>query len=228
MENGNSIYSERARLGAGFFLSLWLHKKKSMEFVIPDYIKGLIFDLDGTLANTMPFHMKAWKQACQSFGMDMSSEFLRSFTGTPGKNIAYALIKYYSKEGFIDPDVIAEQKKENFINMQHLVEEVKPVADIVRKYHGILPMALGTGGHRDTAIRTLETIEMLQYFDHIVTADDVSNHKPDPETFIRCAGLLDVSPVKIMVFEDGDLGIKAARTVGMHPVDVRGWYEYTW
>jgi len=199
-----------------------------MGFEIPDYIKGLIFDLDGTLANTMPLHMKAWKQACQSFGLDMSSEFLRSFTGTPGKHIAHALIKQYSKEGNIDPDDIAEQKKENFIKMQHLTEEVKPVADIVRRYHGILPMALGTGGHRDTVIRTLEIIRMRQYFDHIVTADDVSNHKPDPETFIKCADLLGISPEEIMVFEDGDLGIDAARTAGMHPVDVRGWYECTW
>lgn len=199
-----------------------------MELEIPDYIEGLIFDLDGTLANTMPLHMKAWKQACQRYGMDMSSKFLRSFTGTPGKNIAYAVIKYYSKEGIIDPDIIAERKKENFMNMQHLVEEVKPVADIVRKYHCIIPMALGTGGHRDTVMRTLEVIGMKEYFDHIVTADDVINHKPDPETFLKCAQLLGISPGKIMVFEDGDLGIRAAKTAGMHPVDVRSWYEYSW
>jgi len=199
-----------------------------MEFVLPEGIKGMIFDLDGTLANTMPFHMKAWRQACQSHGMDMSSEFLRSFTGTPGRKIAYAIIKYYSKEGIIDPDIIAERKKENFRRMQHLVKEVKPVADIVRKYHGIIPMALGTGGHNDTALCTLEIIGMRHYFDHIVTADDVSNHKPDPETFLKCSELMGVSSEEIMVFEDSDLGIKAAKKAGMHPVDVRGWYEYTW
>ncbi len=188
----------------------------------------MIFDLDGTLANTMPLHIKAWKQACQSFGMDMSSEFLRSFTGTPGINIAYAVIKYHSKEGIIDPDTIADRKKENFRNMQHLVTEVKPVADIVRKYHGKIPMALGTGAHRETVYHTLDVIGMRKYFDHIVTADDVENHKPDPETFLKCSELLGIPPVEIMVFEDGDLGIKAAKTAGMHPVDVRGWYEYTW
>ena len=199
-----------------------------MNFSIPEKIEGMIFDLDGTLANTMPLHMQAWKQACQNFGLDMTSEFLRSFTGTPGKNIARAIISYYNKEGVIDPELIAEQKKQNFINMQHLVKEVRPVADIVRKYHGKMPMALGTGGHRDTVIRTLEVIGMEEYFDHIVTADDVSRHKPDPETFIRCADLLHIQYDRIMVFEDGDLGIRAARTAGMHPVDVRGWYEYTW
>lgn len=199
-----------------------------MEFDLPEGIKGMIFDLDGTLADTMPFHMKAWKEACRSFGLDMNSEFLRSFTGAPGRKIAYAIIKYYSKEGIIDPDIIAERKKENFKNMQHLVQEVKPVADIVRKYYGKIPMALGTGGHSDTAYRTLEIIGMRNKFDHIVTADDVRNHKPDPETFLKCAELLGIPPEKLLVFEDGDLGIKAAMDAGMKAVDVREWYEYTW
>ncbi|MBS0010319.1 MAG: beta-phosphoglucomutase family hydrolase [Bacteroidales bacterium] len=199
-----------------------------MNFKLPEGIEGMIFDLDGTLADTMPWHMKAWKQACQTYGMDMSSEFLRSYTGTPGKNIADAVIRYYSKEGMVDPDIIAGRKKQNFSDMQHLVKEVKPVADIVRKYHGSVPMALGTGGHRDTVMQTLEMIGMTDYFDFIVTADDVKKHKPDPETFLKCAELLGIANDKLLVFEDGDLGIMAAREAGMQPVDVRGWYEYKW
>lgn len=199
-----------------------------MEFQIPDDIKGLIFDLDGTLANTMPYHMKAWKEACRSFGMDMSSEFLRSFTGTPGINIARAIIKEYSKEGEVRPEDISTRKKEVFRSIQHNVEEIELVADIVRKYHGKLPIAVGTGGPRDTVTRTLEIIDMIDYFDIVVTADDVTNHKPDPETFLKCAGLMNLPPREILVFEDGDLGIEAARAAGMKVVDVRAWYEYSW
>ncbi|MDZ7738279.1 MAG: HAD hydrolase-like protein [Bacteroidales bacterium] len=81
-----------------------------MSFVLPDGIKALIFDLDGTLADTMPLHMKAWREACNSYGMDMSSEFLRSFTGSPGINIARAIIKESSKEGVIDPHDIVSKK----------------------------------------------------------------------------------------------------------------------
>lgn len=199
-----------------------------MDFKIPEDIEGLIFDLDGTLANTMPLHMEAWRQACRSFGMDMSSEFLRSFTGTPGKNIAIAIINHYGKGDHLDPELIAARKKDNFRNMQYLVKEIKPVADLVRTYHGKLPIALGTGGHRETVMDTLEVIAMTGYFKHIVTADDVSKHKPDPETFMKCADMMGISPAKIMVFEDGDLGINAALTAGMQPVDVRGWYDYSW
>jgi len=199
-----------------------------MEYKLPEGIKGLIFDLDGTLADTMPYHMKAWQQACRSFGMDMSSEFLRSFTGTPGKKIARALLEEYGKTGSIDPDDISIRKKEMFRNMQHLVKEVKPVADIVRQYKGLLPMAVGTGGPRDTVMNTLDIIGMREYFDVIVTADDVENHKPHPETFLKCADQLGIKAGNIMVFEDGDFGISAAREAGMHPVDVRGWYDYSW
>ncbi len=199
-----------------------------MNYDLPDGIKALIFDLDGTLADTMPLHMEAWKKACRNYGMDMSSEFLRSFTGSPGINIARTIIKEYSKEGVIDPYDIVSGKRKLFNDMQHRVKEVTPVAGIVRKYHGIIPLAVGTGGPRDTVMRTLELIGMKDYFSHIVTADDVKNHKPDPETFLKCAGLLEVAPSDIIVFEDGDLGIKAAASAGMQAVDVRGWYEYSW
>ncbi|MFP4489615.1 MAG: HAD-IA family hydrolase, partial [Bacteroidales bacterium] len=115
-----------------------------------------------------------------------------------------------------------------FTDMQHRVKEVAPVAGIVRKYHDVIPLAVGTGGPRDTVMRTLEVIGMKDYFSHIVTADDVENHKPDPETFLKCARLLGIDPSDIIVFEDGDLGIRAAGSAGMHAVDVRGWYEYSW
>ena len=67
-----------------------------------------------------------------------------------------------------------------------------------------------------------------EYFDIIVTANDVKNHKPHPETFLRCAELMKVHPSECEVFEDGDLGIEAARRAGMIATDVRTWYESNW
>ncbi|HCC71838.1 MAG TPA: phosphatase [Bacteroidales bacterium] len=199
-----------------------------MDFKIPEGINGMIFDLDGTLADSMPIHMKAWQDACRSFGMDMSSKFLRSFTGTPGDRIAKAIVRECKMEDTVEPVHIARRKIQNYINRQHLVKEVKPVADIVREYYKMLPMAVGTGAHRVTALRTLEIIGLSDYFEHIVTADDVSKYKPDPETFLKCSELMKVDPADILVFEDGDFGIEAAKTAGMKAVDVRGWYEYSW
>ena len=89
-------------------------------------------------------------------------------------------------------------------------------------------MAVGTGGHREAVERTLEITALRKYFTIIVTANDVESFKPHPETFLRCAGLMNVEPSLIEVFEDGELGIEAAIKAGMHVTDVRSWYDSDW
>jgi beta-phosphoglucomutase-like phosphatase (HAD superfamily) len=116
-------------------------------------------------------------------------------------------------------------KLTEFYESQHLIKPIEQVADIVRKYFGKLPMAVGTGGHREAVERTLEVIGMRKYFDIVVTANDVEHHKPDPETFLKCADLMNIKPSFIEVFEDGDLGIEAALRGGMIATDVRSWYD---
>jgi len=119
-------------------------------------------------------------------------------------------------------------KLEEFYKVQHLIKPVEPVADIARKYFGILPMAIGTGGHRAAVERTLEVTGMKKYFDVIVTANDVTNFKPYPDTFLKCAELMKVDPAFVEVFEDGDLGLEAAKRAGMIATDVRSWYVSNW
>jgi beta-phosphoglucomutase-like phosphatase (HAD superfamily) len=191
-------------------------------------IKGLIFDLDGTLADTMPFHFRGWRRACQKFGADIDTAFLRQHTGTPGWIIADEIIKKCNLRGFVTVDQIMEEKLLEFHKEQHLVKPITPVADIVKRYWGILPMAVGTGGHREAVERTLEIIGLRKYFDIIITANDVENFKPHPETFLKCATLMGVEPKFIEVFEDGDLGIEAALNAGMVATDVREWYDSDW
>jgi beta-phosphoglucomutase family hydrolase len=191
-------------------------------------VKGLIFDLDGTLADTMPFHFEGWKKACIKYGADIDPAFLRKHTGSPGWIIASEIIKKCGLDGTVTIDQIMEEKLNQFYKVQPNVKPIKPVADIVRKYYRKLPMAVGTGGHREAVIRTLEITGLRKYFDIIVTANDVDNFKPHPETFLKCAELMNVDPAHIEVFEDGDLGIEAARMAGMVATDVRSWYDSNW
>jgi HAD superfamily hydrolase (TIGR01509 family) len=190
--------------------------------------KGLIFDLDGTLADTMPYHFKGWKIACMKFGADLDTAFLRKHTGSPGWIIASEIIKNCGLNGSVSIDEIMNEKLEQFYKVQHLVKPIDPVVDIVRKYFNKLPMAVGTGGHREAVERTLEITGLREYFDIIITANDVTEFKPHPETFLRCAELMKLDPSVIEVFEDGDLGIEAARRAGMMVTDVRSWYNSDW
>jgi beta-phosphoglucomutase family hydrolase len=199
-----------------------------MKYDIQKGIKGLIFDLDGTLADTMPYHFEGWKKACLKYGADIDPDFLRKHTGSPGWIIASEIIKKCGLDGKVTIDQIVEEKLDQFYKVQPNVKPIKPVVDIVRKYYQKLPMAVGTGGHREAVIRTLELTGLSEYFDIIVTANDVDNFKPHPETFLKCAELMNVDPAHIEVFEDGDLGIEAARMAGMIATDVRSWYDSNW
>jgi len=199
-----------------------------MEYEIKPGIKGLIFDLDGTLADTMPYHFRAWQKACRKFGAEMENEFLRRHTGSPGWIIAEEIIKKYGLNDGVTAEQIVGEKFIEFYKLQHLIKPIAPVTSIVRRYHTILPMAVGTGGHRDAVERTLEITELRSYFDIVITANDVDNFKPHPETFLRCAEMMKIEPQYIEVFEDGELGLEAARRAGMIATDVRSWYDSNW
>lgn len=187
--------------------------------------KGLIFDLDGTLADTMPIHYIAWKNAAASYGIDFTPELFQQLAGIP----LYPTVEKFNQifGTHIDPKEMGDIKEAEFEKNMHLTPEIKVVTDLVRKYHGIIPMAVGTGGMRRLAFKTLEIIGLQDYFGIVVASEDVQNYKPHPETFLKCAELMGVSPVDCEVFEDGILGMKAAETAGMMVVDVTSYYEVT-
>lgn len=186
--------------------------------------EALIFDLDGTLADTMPAHFKAWKKACADHGIDLQKSFFVPYLGTAAWKLSQAIINHYRPDAGIDPESVWQQKIAEFALMQDQVRPIDAVVNIVKKYHGKLPMSVGTGGHKKAVQRTLEVTGLQPYFEVVVTANDVENHKPHPETFLRCAEGMGVEPAVCEVFEDGVFGLDAAKEAGMIPTDVRSWY----
>jgi len=199
-----------------------------MHYNIKPGIKGLIFDLDGTLADTMPYHLNGWKTACKKFGVEIDTAFLRKYTGSPGWIIAEKIIKKCKLNGSVTIDQIMNEKLIEFYKKLHLVKAILPVVDIVKKYHGVLPMSIGTGGHREAVERTLLVTDLRRYFDIIITANDVEKFKPHPETFLKCAEMMNIEPEYIQVFEDSEPGIKAGVKAGMTVTDVHSWYDSKW
>jgi len=187
--------------------------------------KGMIFDLDGTLADTMPIHYIAWKNAAANYGIDFTTDLFSQLAGIPLYPTVEKLNQIFGKN--IDPKEMGDLKEEEFENNMHLTPEIKVVTDLVREYHGKIPMAVGTGGSRRLSLKSLEIIGLSGYFDILVTSEDVSNFKPHPETFLKCAELMGVTPSDCEVFEDGLLGIQAARIAGMMVVDVTEYYNVT-
>ncbi len=181
--------------------------------------QALIFDMDGTLADSMPIHFRAWEITAAEYGFKYTKDLFYGLAGMPTYKIVPIVNKKLNLN--LDPEEFAHRKEETFLNLLTEIKPIEPVAEIVYKYHGKLPMSVGTGGKKDIAIMTLKLMNFYKYFDIIVSADDVKNHKPAPETFLKCAELMKADPKKCQVFEDGDMGLKAAVAAGMIATDIR-------
>ena len=190
---------------------------------IPKQVKGLIFDLDGTIANTMQHHFVAWRKAVLPYGIDFNANLFKSLTGMPRAATIVKLNELFGTK--MNSEIVGAIKSAHFKTLVDLTEEISIIADVIRKYHTILPMSVGTGSTKSGAKKTLEIVKMNQYFDIVITADDIKNPKPHPETFLKCADLMKVHPHNCIVFEDGILGIEAAEKAGMRVVDVNDYFK---
>ncbi|MDF1518305.1 MAG: beta-phosphoglucomutase family hydrolase [Lutibacter sp.] len=190
---------------------------------IPQQAKALIFDLDGTIANTMPNHFISWRKAVLPHGIDFNATLFMQLTGMPRTATIEKLNDMFGTK--MNPDIVGKVKDDYFKTLVNLTEEIRVVTDVIRKYHTILPMSIGTGSTKKGAKKTLEIIGFENYFDIVITADDIINHKPHPETFLKCAKLMGVKPQECVVFEDGILGMNAAEEAGMMVVDVNDYFK---
>ena len=181
---------------------------------------GLIFDMDGTVIDTMPSHAKAWEMVGQHFGYPFNGNLLYEMGGAPVKTIALEMMKRHAMP--LDQlNNVIELKREygKELIMKHAA--LLPAANVVRSFYSKKPLALGTGSHRAMTEILLDKFDFEKYFSAIVTAEDIQNHKPAPDTFLRCAELIKVKPQRCLVFEDVDLGIQAGLRAGMDVFDVR-------
>jgi HAD superfamily hydrolase (TIGR01549 family) len=182
-------------------------------------VSALIFDCDGTLADTMPAHYRAWVEILRPHGIAFPEDRFYAMGGMPTGKIVE---KLFSELGKI-PDVAAmvRQKEAAFMEMLGEIRPIEKVVEVARRGRGVMPMAVASGGHRHMVELTLRQIGILDWFSVVVAAEDTARHKPEPDVFLEAAQRLGVEPAECTVYEDTDLGVEAARRAGMSWVDVR-------
>jgi HAD superfamily hydrolase (TIGR01509 family) len=190
----------------------------------PPGTAGLIFDCDGTLADTMPAHYKAWLALLGRFGISFPEPRFYAMGGMPTASIIRVLA---GEVGVVvtDVDAMVLEKEGYFLTHLEAVQPIAPVIAIAAANRGKLPLAVASGGYRDTITRTLDRLAIRDWFDAMVTAEDTPRHKPDPDVFLEAARRLGVDPTKCVVFEDTDIGLEAARRAEMPGIDVRPWVK---
>ncbi len=195
-----------------------------MELRVHPDARALIFDLDGTLSNSLPVHIATWNKIGDLYGFKFDPQILMELTGRPTLEFAERIVEQYQLK--VTPEEIVKLKQQSFWDSSQLLKPVEEIIAIVKAYHNKLPMSVGTGASRRSAEVQLKALDIARYFDFIVSAEDVTKHKPEPETFLECARLMQVEPALCQVYEDGDLGISAAKKAGMMVTDVRPFIKY--
>lgn len=186
---------------------------------IPDNIKGLIFDCDGTLADTMPIHLNVWRKTIESVGKKFELDFFNSMKGTSTKEIVrYFNVRY---DDTLKVEDVVDIKADYTTDNLKKAKPFQPVLDIVHQYKDKLPMSVASGGKKENVVTVLETLDIKDLFVTVITSTDGYIPKPAPDIFLKCAEKMNVKSEDCLVFEDGDFGIQAARKAGMQYIDVR-------
>ena len=182
-------------------------------------IKGLIFDCDGTLADTMPLHWRAWQMITQRHGLHFPEDRFYSLGGVPSRDILKMLSEEQGRS--LDHIAVAHEKENAYLPMMDQVEPIHAVVDVARANFGKLPMAVASGGTQAIILQVLEQLKIRHLFSTIVTSEMVKRQKPAPDIFLEAARRINVDPKFCRDYEDTDLGLQAIRSAGMEAVDVR-------
>lgn len=195
-----------------------------MTWTLPAGCRGLIFDCDGTLVDSMPLHYQAWGTVLRRHGLELTEARFYQWAGMPVDAIIHRLA---AEKGLaVDTKSIAAERDAYFHSLPaSALRPVEPVVDIARRFHGQLPMAVATGSTAASASTSLGAIGVLAWFDALVSSHDVDRPKPAPDVFLAAAERIAVTPTECVVFEDGEVGLQAARAADMHVIDIRPWIQ---
>ncbi len=191
-----------------------------MNLAIPTRtFDGYIFDCDGTLADTMPLHFRAWTRIVAELGGSFPKELFDQLGGKPTAQIL-ALLRDEHGLNVGDVQEAAERKEQYFLDQIDQVKPIEAVVEFARRWHGIKPMAVASGGFRRQIEQTLDALGIRSLFNTVVSVEDCARGKPFPDPFLEGARRLRVPPAQCLVFEDSPLGIQAAQAAGMQYVFV--------
>jgi len=189
--------------------------------------KGVIFDMDGTLLESTEADYKAWEKVFIVYGKKLS---FADYVPLLGIRSADVIINYIGITNEEDVKRILKEKFDYFVEYVNAypIIAVEGAEDFLKSLSKFdLKIGLATSSRKEKMKMVLESLNFLKYFDTIVTGEEVENSKPAPDIFLKAAKRLGLSADDCLVFEDGPVGVAAAKNAGMkciaitetHPVE---------
>jgi HAD superfamily hydrolase (TIGR01509 family) len=180
--------------------------------------RAYLFDCDGTIVDSMPLHYIAWKTALAEWNCVYEEPLFYAWGGKPTREIISDLNKMHGLK--MPVEAVAEEKENRYFKMLPQLQAIPEVLEEMEAQQGRIPFAVVSGGNRNSVVRSLTALGLLEKFDTIVGSEDYVHSKPAPDPFLVAAKRLGVAPADCLVFEDTDLGIQAATAAGMASVKV--------
>lgn len=178
--------------------------------------RAYLFDCDGTIADSMPLHYKAWKKALAEYGCTYDEDLFYAWGGKPVRKIIADLNAMQSLS--MPVDTLAATKESYYHAQLPELKAIPEVLEHIEAMHGRIPFAVVSGSRRASVVGSLTALGLLDKFDVLVCAEDYKHGKPAPDCFLMAAAKLAVPPEHCLVFEDTELGIQAATAAGMKSV----------
>ncbi len=190
-----------------------------MKLKLPEGLfNAYLFDCDGTIADSMPLHYRAWKQALGEWNCQFEEKVFYDWGGMP---VAEIISTLNQRHGLRMPvETVARRKEELYFDLLPQLQAVPEVLQHIEAEHKKIPFAVVSGSTRESVTASLLALNLLERFDAMVCAGDYTKSKPDPEAFLLAAAKLGVAPELCLVFEDTEMGIQAAKAAGMASVKV--------
>jgi beta-phosphoglucomutase family hydrolase len=183
-------------------------------------MKGVIFDLDGTMVDNMMVHHRAWQRKLKELGLDMTLEEVREQIHGINEEIFIRL--FGNRFTTAERKQLAYEKEEAYRAIyKSEIKLIKGLAGFLESLHEMgVPMAIGSAAPAENVDFVLDTLNIRNYFSAVFHAGDVEKGKPDPEIYLKCAAGLNLSPGECIVFEDSPTGAQAAISAGCRLVIV--------
>jgi beta-phosphoglucomutase len=181
--------------------------------------KGIIFDVDGVLVDSMPYHAMAWIEAFATVGIEIKESEIYEIEGSNHIGVVNLIFKKYGKvpeSG--DYEDLLLKKRTHFMNNNNS-QPFENMQECLKTLKNTYKLAVASGADR-TIVTSLMTKFYPDIFDAIVSGEDVKHGKPDPEPYITAAGMLGIDPKDCIVIENAPLGVLSAKNAGMYCIAV--------
>ncbi|TWI83133.1 HAD superfamily hydrolase (TIGR01509 family)/beta-phosphoglucomutase family hydrolase [Lacibacter cauensis] len=188
--------------------------------------KAFLFDLDGTLIDTMPAHFKTWQLVVKEMGSPLEGEALMNQLYGNGAELMHRIVpgRTFTEE---EARAIVAAKEERYRalygNEITVLEGAREFLELALQKN--IPMGIGTASNQANIDFALDKLDLRRYLSAIVGADDVQLSKPHPETWLKLAAELNTPPEHCIVFEDAPKGVEAALAAGMKAVAITGHFS---